>query len=265
MPHPIPDETLPPMERLLQIMHILRAPGGCPWDAEQTHETLVPHLIEEAYEVAEAVRSGDRDELVDELGDLLLQPVFHAEIAAESGAFDFDDVAAAISDKLIRRHPHVFGDSEAGDADAVLQQWSEIKAAEKGFEDDEPSESDSFLKKANDGLPALLAAQKLQKKVAKVGFDWPDPESVIAKIDEELAEVKRAELEEELAEEIGDLLFAVVNFARKSGFNAELLLAQANSKFVRRFRDMEEALANNGTNLEAASLEEMDVAWNAAK
>ena len=163
----------------MKIMHILRAPGGCPWDAEQTHESLLPHLIEEAYEVAEAVRGGDRDELVDELGDLLLQPVFHAEIASESGAFDFNDIADAICDKLIRRHPHVFGESEAASSDAVLRQWNEIKAIERG---ESANREKSLVEKPGDGLPALMAAQKIQKKVAKVGFDWPDSAPVLEKI-----------------------------------------------------------------------------------
>ncbi|MEM6278981.1 MAG: nucleoside triphosphate pyrophosphohydrolase [Verrucomicrobiota bacterium] len=265
MAHPIPSSDLPPIERLRAIMHLLRAPGGCPWDAEQTHETLLKHLIEEAYEVAEAVESGDRDAIVDELGDLLLQPVFHAEIASESGAFDFDDIASAICEKLIRRHPHVFGEVKLGDAGDVLKQWEEIKAAERK---EQTIEADYFLKKANEGLPALLAAQKIQKKVSKVGFDWPDLVPVLGKIEEEFNEVQEA-LEqgrkEEIGEEIGDLLFAVVNLARKTGHEAELLLAGTNRKFVDRFQKVEDSLRKSGSCLEEASLAEMDREWERAK
>ncbi len=246
-------------------MHILRAPGGCPWDAEQTHESLVKHLIEEAYEVAEAIESGDRDAIVDELGDLLLQPVFHAEIGAETGRFDLDDVASAICEKLIRRHPHVFGEASVEDSDAVLAQWDEIKATEKG--EDENS-VERFIGKANEGLPGLMAAQKLQKKAAKVGFDWPDLEPVIAKIHEELAEVKEAlagNQSGEIGEEIGDLLFAVVNLARKTGHESELLLHRANRKFVSRFHAVEDRIRASGKTLEGATLEEMDRAWDGAK
>ena len=258
-------DSLPPMDRLRAIMHRLRAPGGCPWDAEQTHESLLPHLIEEAYEVAEAVRSGDRDAIVDELGDLLLQPVFHAEIASETGRFDFDDIATVISEKLIRRHPHVFGESKVEDADDVLRQWEEIKKDEK------PSEKETayHIEKSFDGLPALVSAAKLQKKAAKVGFDWPDTAPVVEKIREELAEVE-AELaagdSEKLGEEIGDLLFAVVNLARKAKLDPELWLARANAKFVRRFREVERRLREDrGISLKEATLEEMDAEWDAAK
>lgn len=263
MSHPVPSASLPPVDRLRQIMHILRAPGGCPWDAEQSHESLRKHLIEEAYEVVEAIESGDRDAIVDELGDLLLQPVFHAEIASESGGFDLDDVATAICEKLIRRHPHVFGDSVVEDSEGVLSQWEQIKAGEKGV-----AKSESILKKANDGLPSLMAAQKIQAKVAKVGFDWPDLGPVIAKIREELDEVEEAlesGSQEELSLEIGDLLFAVVNLARKTGNEAELNLHQTNRKFVDRFQQVERMIAERGSSLEDSSLEEMDAAWELAK
>ncbi|MAS95943.1 MAG: nucleoside triphosphate pyrophosphohydrolase [Verrucomicrobiales bacterium] len=264
MARPIPSPELPPVERLRQIMHILRAPGGCPWDAEQTHESLVKHLIEEAYEVAEAIESGNRDHIIDELGDLLLQPVFHAEIASETGRFDLDDIANAINEKLIRRHPHVFGDAEADDPDAVLQQWEEIKSNEKSEKEQIPY----TIKKANEGLPALLAAQKIQKKAAKVGFDWPDTAPVLEKIEEELEEVRSAQLsgdDSDVAEEIGDLLFAVVNLARKSGFEAELLLHQANRKFVNRFQKVEDVLRKQGQEMSNSTLEEMDAVWNNIK
>ncbi|MEM7699059.1 MAG: nucleoside triphosphate pyrophosphohydrolase [Verrucomicrobiota bacterium] len=268
MRHAPPSPDLPPIDRLREIMHLLRAPGGCPWDAEQTHESLLRHLIEEAYEVAEAVRGGDRDEIVDELGDLLLQPIFHAEIASESGAFTFDDVATAICEKLIRRHPHVFSNSEAPDADAVLSQWEQIKRTEKGVEGESDSSAEPYLTHANEGLPALLAAQKLQKKVARVGFDWGSPEPVVEKIREELDEVVEAlgaGNPEAIGEEIGDLLFAVVNLARQTGGEAELLLDQANRKFVERFGAVERILQTRGQSLSEASLDEMDSAWEEAK
>lgn len=270
MPHEIPSSELPPLERLRRIMHVLRAPGGCPWDAEQTHESLVRHLLEEAYEVAAAIRGGDRDELVDELGDLLLQPFFHAEIASETGRFDIDEVAAAICEKLVRRHPHVFGEATADTPEAVLTQWDAIKAGEKSGSG--PVESGIqpgyLLKKGNDGQPALLAAAKLQRKAATVGFDWPDLAPVLEKVREEVEEVAAA-IEEgqevEVAAEIGDLLFAVVNLARKAGHEAEVLLDAANRKFVRRLRAVEDELHAGGKRLGEVSLAEMDAAWDRVK
>lgn len=263
-------DHLPPVDRLRAIMHRLRAPGGCPWDAEQTHESLLPHLIEEAYEVAEAIRSGDRDAIVDELGDLLLQPVFHAEIASERGDFDLDTIARAIGDKLIRRHPHVFGESRVEDATDVLRQWDRIKRAEKGDDDTGDTEPKPYLGKANEGLPALVNAAKLQKKAARVGFDWPDGDltPVLGKIREETDEVADALASgaaDRVAEEIGDLLFAVVNLARKQRLEPELLLHHANAKFVRRFQAVERRLRGQGLSLEAATLEQMDAAWEAEK
>lgn len=251
-------------------MHVLRAPGGCPWDAEQTHESLVRHLLEEAYEVAAAVRSGDRDELVDELGDLLLQPFFHAEIASETGRFDIDEVARAICEKLIRRHPHVFGAASADTPEAVLTQWEEIKAGEKAATN--PVESGTgegyLFKKANEGLPALLAASKLQRKAAGVGFDWDDLPPVLDKVREEVGEVAAALASgdrTEIGGEIGDLLFAVVNLARKAGFEAEILLDEANRKFVRRFRGVEDELRSRGIPTGEAGLEVLDAAWERVK
>lgn len=259
-------DSLPPLDRLRAIMHRLRAPGGCPWDAEQTHESLLPHLIEEAYEVAEAIRGGDRNEIVDELGDLLLQPVFHGEIASETGAFDLDDIAAAISEKLIRRHPHVFGEAEAGDAEAVLKQWHEIKKDEKpNGEADKPA---YHIEKSTDGLPALMSAQKLQRTASRVGFDWPDSAPVLGKIREEVDEVSEAMSSgnpEKLGEEIGDLLFAVVNLARKEKLDAELLLTHANAKFADRFQQVEDRLREKGKSFEDSTLEEMDAEWDAVK
>jgi MazG family protein len=277
MPHDIPSAELPPVDRLRRIMHLLRAPGGCPWDAEQTHESLVKHLIEEAYEVAAAIRGGNRDEIIDELGDLLLQPVFHAEIAsgAAEGGFDLDDIATAICEKLIRRHPHVFGDATADSPDAVLTQWELIKATEKGSLNLDGLESkegqvvpEYLIKKANDGLPALMAAGKIQGKAATVGFDWPDLPPVIGKVREEIDEVVEAMssgCDEKVAEEIGDLLFAVVNLARKAGHEAEVLLHAANGKFVKRLQAVEDVLCGAGLTLESASFGEMDAAWDEVK
>jgi MazG family protein len=270
MPHEIPSSDLPPLERLRRIMHVLRAPGGCPWDAEQTHETLVRHLLEEAYEVAAAIRGGDRDELVGELGDLLLQPFFHAEIGAETGRFDIDDVAAAICEKLVRRHPHVFGEAVADTPEAVLTQWDAIKAGEKSGSDPVGSGAQQgyLLKKGNEGQPALLAAAKLQRKAATVGFDWPDLAPVLEKVREEVEEVAAAMEEgsdDAVADEIGDLLFAVVNLARKAGHEAEVLLDAANQKFVRRLCAVEDELGREGLRLGEVSLSGMDAAWDRVK
>ncbi len=247
---------------LRQIVHRLRAPGGCPWDREQTHESLIPHLLEEAYEAADAIRSGDPLLICEELGDLLLQPVLHAEIAAETGAFDLDQMARALTEKLIRRHPHVFAESDAATSDAVLAQWDVIKRAEKGQEDT------GFLHGVGGGLPALMRAQKLQKKAARVGFDWKEMEPVTAKVREELAETEAALAEGDaraIEEEIGDLLFSVVNLARKAGVQAEAALAAANEKFTRRFHAMEARLREKDGSLEAATLEEMDAVWEELK
>ncbi len=250
------------LARLRAIMHRLRAAGGCPWDAEQTHESLVPHLIEEAYETVDTIQRGDHEHLKEELGDLLLQVVFHSEIAGEAGRFTLDDVARGISEKLVRRHPHVFGESNAADSDAVLRQWDEIKRAEKGDEDA------LFLHAVGKGLPALLRASKLQKKAAKVGFDWPVESGVIAKIREELLELEAAVDAQDLAavsEEMGDLLFSVVNLARFRNVDPEILMASANTKFENRFGEMERILSATGLSLEAATAPQMEAAWETAK
>jgi MazG family protein len=246
-------------------MHRLRAPGGCPWDREQTHLSLIPNLIEEAYETAAAIRSGDTAHLQEELGDLLLQVVFHGELGAETDSFDFDSICTAISDKLVRRHPHVFGDSEAATTAEVLQQWDAIKAAEKG-----PAASPrGYLDGVGTGFPALLRARELQKRAAKVGFDWDHARPVLDKVREEVEEVA-AELDaapdtSNLAEEIGDLLFSVVNLARKLGIDAESALDAANGKFTRRFHRIEDELRAAGRELGEASLAELDAAWERAK
>lgn len=250
------------LTRLRYIVHRLRAPGGCPWDMEQTHESLIPHVIEEAYEVAEAIRGGNAAEICDELGDLLLQPVLHAEIASESGAFDLDKMAHGLCEKLIRRHPHVFGESSAATSDAVLSQWDAIKRVEKG------TENEGLLHGTGGGLPALMRGQKLQKKAARVGFDWPDAKPVFDKIREETAELEEAVQSGDkahIAEEIGDLFFSVVNLARKLGIESESALAAANDKFVNRFHAMEKRLREQGRELGTLSLAEMDEAWDAVK
>jgi MazG family protein len=247
---------------LRAVVHRLRAPGGCPWDREQTHETLVPHLLEEAYEVAEAIRNGDMPHLREELGDLLLQPVLHAEIASETGAFDLDAIARELTEKLIRRHPHVFGDVTVNDSEGVITQWDAIKREEKG------TQRESMLHGVSHGLPALIRAQKLQKKAAKVGFDWPEAAPVLEKIREEADEIA-AEMQRgnagATAEEVGDLLFSVVNLARKLGVDAESALVSANAKFERRFGRVEQELAAQGKQPTDCSLAELDAAWDQVK
>lgn len=250
------------LERLRAIMHRLRAPGGCPWDAEQTHASLVPNLIEEAYETVDAIQSGDVAHLKEELGDLLLQVVFHSELAEEGGRFNLDDVARGICEKLVRRHPHVYSAATAGTADAVIRQWDEIKREEKGTGDQ------SYLHGTGKGLPALLRASKLQKKAAKVGFDWPTQSGVLAKIREEIQEVEAAVDAQDLEavdEELGDLMFSVVNLARFRKLDPEVMMAAANDKFERRFNEMERLLKDTGISLEAATTRQMDDAWEAAK
>ncbi|MFY8136123.1 MAG: nucleoside triphosphate pyrophosphohydrolase [Aquimonas sp.] len=266
MPAPIPTHA-DPVERLRAIMAQLRNPeGGCPWDLKQNFRTIAPCTIEEAYEVADAIDRGDFDELRDELGDLLLQVVFHARMAEEEGRFAFADVAEAICDKLIRRHPHVFGEASADEADAALAQWEAQKRAERAAK----GETDgSALAGVTRGLPEWARALKLQKKGASVGFDWPDAEPVIAKLHEELEEV-RAELakgrgHEALEDEIGDVLFVALNLARKAKVDAGSALRRANIKYERRFRRMEALAAARGTTLEALGLAEQEALWNAAK
>lgn len=241
------------IERLIGIMARLRGPDGCEWDRAQTFATIAPYTIEEAYEVADAIERGDVAELKDELGDLLLQVVFHSRIAEEAGAFAFDDVVAAISDKMERRHPHIFGDT----AEGGHHLWEEVKAAERAAKG-ESSTLDGVAR----GLPALLRAEKLQKRARRVGFDWPNATGSRAKIDEELAEVEAAETPEHVSEEIGDLLFAVVNWARHQGVDPEAALRAANAKFERRFRAMEAAAGDAFAGL---PLEEKEALWVGVK
>jgi MazG family protein len=247
------------LEKLRAIVARLRAPEGCPWDREQTNDSLLPALLEEAYEVAGAVRTRDDANLREELGDLLLLIMMHSQIASEENRFGLDDVAREISEKLVRRHPHVFGDSTARGSEQVLKQWEAIKQKEK---------KGNYLASLPSALPALMRAQKAQKKAARVNFDWPDLAEVIAKIDEELAETKEAVAsgdEEKIADEIGDLLFAVVNLARKQGLEAEGLLQAATDKFVARFNEMENRLRDRGGKLGEAELTELDIIWNEIK
>lgn len=220
------------IDRLTTIMARLRGADGCEWDRAQTFASIAPYTIEEAYEVADAIERGDLADLKDELGDLLLQVVFHSRIAEEGGAFTLDDVVAAICDKMERRHPHIFGDR----AEGGHHLWEEVKAAER-----EAKGASSALDGVAAGLPALTRAEKLQKRAARTGFDWPDAEGPRAKIDEELAEVEQAASAAERSEEIGDLLFAVVNWARHQQVDAEAALRAANAKFERRFRAIERA------------------------
>ncbi|MEM9479571.1 MAG: nucleoside triphosphate pyrophosphohydrolase [Verrucomicrobiota bacterium] len=264
---PAPDARQLPVDRLRKIVHLLRAPGGCPWDREQTNESLVPNLLEEAYEAAEAIQSGDMHHACEELGDLLLQVVIQSEIASETAAFTLDDVASGISEKLIRRHPHVFGDSDASDTETVLKKWDEIKAEEKAKAG---KSENGVLDGVSHGLPALKRGQKLQKKAAKVGFDWPDVAGAFGKLKEEVAEVEEElardqEDQAKLEEELGDVLFSVVNVIRKAGFDAESVLTKANAKFVERFGAMEEKLVSDGKTLENSNLETMEEAWVAVK
>ena len=253
-----PPDSLPPIDRLRAIVATLRAPGGCPWDIEQTHQSLRAGLLEEAYEVVAAIDSGDDANLCEELGDLLLQVVFHADIGRTDGRFDFDAVARSIGEKLVRRHPHVFGDSHCADSAEVLKRWDEIKHAEKG------GVPDSLLDHLPQGLPALIRAEKVQKKVAKVGFDWPDAEPVWGKVHEELEEARSA-TPEDLEEEIGDVLFAVVNLSRKLKIDPETALSRATRKFETRFRGVETLARERGLELKALGLEGLDRLWDEVK
>lgn len=254
----LPDEPLP---RLRAIVSILRSPDGCPWDREQTHESLRAGLLEEACETIDAISRADDANLREELGDLLLQIVFHSDLAGERGAFTFDDAAREVGDKLIRRHPHVFADAVAADTGAVLRQWEQIKREEKGADA-------SVLDGLPRALPALVRAQNAQKKAARVGFDWPDQEGVIDKFREELAELA-AEIPEgdraRLEHEVGDLLFTAVNLARRLGIESELALENATQRFIGRFRRVESALAAQGRRFEEAAPAELDALWEEAK
>lgn len=249
-------------DELVQLMRTLRGPGGCPWDREQTLPSLKPFIIEEAYEVVDAIDRSDAAALSEEVGDFLLQAVFLAEITVESGSFDIYDSITAIHDKLVRRHPHVFGDAEAGDAEEVLINWEKLKNEER------KAENKSILAGVPQSLPALLRASRLTEKAARVGFDWRRADDVFEKVDEELAETRQAVAggdREAMREEIGDLLFTVSNLARKLDINAEEALQAANRKFTRRFEAMETQVRAEGKNLDQFTLEQMDALWAASK
>lgn len=254
------------LEKFAEIIAKLRDPnGGCPWDLEQTYQTMPPHILEEAYEVVEAINQDDRKELKEELGDLLMQVVFLSQLAQEEGAFTLDDVIDGITDKIIRRHPHVFGEIKAENSDEVLKNWENIKQQERY-----QKEQFSILDNVPIALPSLLRAAKLQKRCAKVGFDWSELEPTIQKVEEELQEVrdevsKQPQNTQAIEEEIGDLLFASVNVARHLKLNPEEALRKANLKFERRFRQVEQSILASGRQLEQVSLAEMDLIWDQVK
>lgn len=248
---------------LQQIMKVLRAPGGCPWDREQTHRSIRTSLIEETHEAVEAIDNGDDAALVEELGDVLLQVVFHAEIASEDGRFCYDDVVDGICKKLIVRHPHVFGDVKADDANAVLKNWDAIKRQTKGN-----ASQGTLLKNLPRSLPALMRAAKVQDRARRVGFDWPTVDGALEALTNETAELTDAIAEGHAAhieEEFGDLLFSAVNVSRFLKVDAELSLTSATDKFIRRFSRVEQLAAERGIDMTAASLQELDALWDVAK
>ncbi|WP_420404967.1 nucleoside triphosphate pyrophosphohydrolase [Nisaea sp.] len=272
--HPVPDTNLPAIERLRRVMSALRDPdGGCPWDIEQTFETIAPYTIEEAYEVADAIAQGDMPHLEEELGDLLLQVIYYTQMGSEAGHFDFDSVARGITEKMIRRHPHVFGNEEVADAEAQTRSWEAQKAEERARKAAESGSRPSALDGVSAAFPALMRAVKLQKRASRVGFDWPEAEQVLDKIDEEIGEV-RAEMTadpagrdmDRLEDEVGDLLFVCVNLARKLGVDPETALQRCNRKFETRFRAVETMMQDeHGRTLERSTLEEMEALWQRAK
>ena len=251
-------------------MSRLRAPGGCPWDAEQTYESLAQYLLEECYEtfdaIQEAAQTGETANLREELGDVLLQVVFHSTIAKEKGDFTIDEVVAGVTEKLILRHPHVFGEAKLETATDVLQNWDELKKAQQKISGKVEKPKDSILEDVPVHFPALLEGQKLTKKAAKVKFDWENVEQIFDKLNEETGELKEAIADHSnVEEEIGDLLFVVVNLARKLDVDAETALKKTNRKFRERFKHIETELKSNGKTLEQSNLAEMDALWNAAK
>jgi len=265
-PSPASAEAGALFARFVELIARLRAPGGCPWDREQTHESVKPMTIEEAYEVAHAIDEGDDEELRGELGDLLLQVVFHARIAEDRKAFRLREVIERVSDKMVRRHPHVFGADDAATSGEVLRNWEAIKAAEReaGGKDDE-----SMLDSVHKGLPAVMEAFQMTTKVSRVGFDWKAADGALVKLDEEVLELReaiRAKTDARaVAEEVGDLLFVAVNVARLAGVDPESSLKAANRKFRRRFRHVEDRLRADGRRPADSTLEEMDRLWDEAK
>lgn len=259
-------------DELVRVMEKLRAPGGCPWDREQTYESLGQYLLEESYEAFDAIQeaneTGDTANLREELGDVLLQVVFHSTIAKEIGDFTIDEVAAGVSQKLILRHPHVFEDKKLETADDVLNNWDDLKKEERKKSGKVEKMNDSILDDVPLAFPALIEANKLTKKAAKVGFDWENVEQIFDKLDEEVSELKSAideKNEDEIKEEIGDLLFVLVNLARKLGVEPENALKKTNRKFRKRFEFIEEQLKLKNKKLEESNLEEMDALWNKSK
>ena len=248
--------------KLVEIMARLRAEGGCEWDRAQTHESLRQYLVEETHEVIDAIRQGDPVPLCEELGDLLLQVLFHAQIASEIGQFDISDVIASISGKMIRRHPHVFGDATADTPEAVSRQWDHIKRTV------ENRSHESILGGIPKGFPSLLRAAKMSKKAARAGFDWERTEQVLGKVEEELSELKEAMTQGDPApmeHELGDVLFSLVNLARFLGLNAEVAMVSANDRFERRFREMEKIAEKTGCSIESADMDTLDRLWEMAK
>jgi MazG family protein len=256
-------------EHFVSIIDRLRSDGGCPWDREQTHLTLRQATLEEAYEVVHAIETGDAANLKEELGDILLHVVFHSDIARRASEFTIDDVIASVTDKMVRRHPHVFGTAEAATTEAVLRNWEELKRQERSTKG--APEHASLLDAVHRHVPAVMEAQAISEKAAKVGFDWARPEDVRGKIEEELNEISAAMLEpaesrpQRLEDEIGDLLFAVINLGRKLGVDAEIALRGTNRKFRSRFAHVERGLANEGKTPKEATLDEMEALWQAAK
>ena len=265
------DDRRTGFEELVAIMARLRAPGGCPWDREQTHASLRPYLLEETYETLEAIDAGAPDRLREELGDLLLQVVFHAEMAREDGAFTIDDVVGGLAEKLVRRHPHVFGDARAETPDAVVTRWEAIKATERGEAAVAPgadSRPDGALGGLPTALPALALAQQMQARAARAGFAWPGLPEAAGKVREELAELERAsagEAPERVAEELGDLLFTVANLPRYLGLDGEQVLRAACAKFRDRFSRLEEALRERGRSIRDCSPDELLALWRASR
>jgi ATP diphosphatase len=255
------------LDELLNIMATLRDPvAGCPWDREQNNSTILPYTIEEVYELAEAIQDDNKDAMRDELGDLLFQIVFYCQMSTEQGGFAFTDIVKNINDKMIRRHPHVFGDEKIDNAKQQSLSWERIKTRERQLSSDE---NNSLLESVSSALPALIHSLKLQKKAATVGFDWDSPGPVLDKIEEEIAEVRNEISDhidhEKMVEEIGDVLFATVNFARHMKVDPEFALMSANRKFRTRFGYIESQLEEKGKSLDDASLEEMEVLWEEAK
>ncbi len=247
-----------PIEELLEIMSMLRGPEGCPWDREQTHESLKPYVVEEAYELVDAIEGGQNGQIKEELGDLLLQIVFHSQLGSEGGSFDFDDVIRGINEKLLRRHPHVFGDEKASDGGEALKNWERVKAETEGRK----------KKVRHPGTPILHRALRMQEKAVGLGFDWEETPQLIEKLEEELGEVREAisrENREEITGEIGDLLFMVINLSRFLDIHPEEALEKAMRKFSRRFLVMEEMAARDDRTLDEMELEEMEEYWERAK